>query len=49
MCKIRRIREVPTQTLCTLVSMAIRFGRREFGLPGKPYGIEKLMELDAEN
>ena len=38
-----------TQRLCTLVSIAMRFGLIELGLPGRPYGTEKLIELDCEN
>jgi hypothetical protein len=37
------------QRLCTRVSMAMRFGLSELGLPGKPYGMAKLMVLVSEN
>ncbi len=37
-----------TQRLCTLVSVAFLLSRFEFGFPGNPYMIAKLMELDSE-
>ena len=40
--------KVLTHRLCTLVSVAFRFNRREFGFPGSPYMIAKLIELLSE-
>ena len=34
-----------THKLCTLVSVAFRFNRLEFGFPGSPYIMAKLIEL----
>ncbi len=41
-------KEILTHRLCTLVSVALRFSRREFGLPGSPYIMAKLIELLSE-
>ena len=45
----RETKTIPTHRLCTLVSIAIRFGLIEFGFPGNPYGIAKLTLLLSEN
>ena len=37
-----------THRLCTLVSVAFLFSLLEFGFPGRPYMIAKLMLLLSE-
>lgn len=47
--QLRSRPSTPTHNVCTLVSIAIRRGLTEFGLPGRPYGMAKEMVLECEN